>query len=259
MANIIVCYKWVTDEADIRFNPSNSNLDTSRANHKISEYDRHAIEEGVKVRGTTGDELIAITFGNSDAKKSIKDVLSRGATKACWVNDDLAVTADGFVTAEVLAAAIKKIGDYKLIICAEGASDTFARQVGPRIGAILDIPVISSVYELSVEGNQMTAKRKLEEVVEYVTIYGPAVICVLPEINKPPVPSLKAALEASKKPVVEYKVSDLVIDTEYLQPKTRLKSLKAYTMDRKNILFNEGNGSERVKQLVDSLRKEGVI
>jgi len=259
MSNIIVCYKWVADEADIRFNSVDASLDTGRASYKISDYDRNAVEAGVQVKQAAGDELVALTFGTNNAKKSIKDVLSRGAGKACWVNDELAAEADGFVTAEVIAAAIRKIGDYKLIICAEGASDTFARQVGPRIGAILDIPVISSVSELQVDGNHITAKRKLEDVVESITLEGPALVCVLPEINNPPVPSLKAALEASKKPVVEYKLDDLSIDIDDLRPRTVIKGLKAYTMERKNVLFNAGKSTDKVKRLVESLRKEGIV
>jgi electron transfer flavoprotein beta subunit len=259
MANVIVCYKWVFDEADLRFITEQPYMDTSRAKNKISDYDRNAIEEAVKAGSINGDEVVALTFGSRDIKKSVKDVLSRGPSKACLVIDDLANEADGYVTAEILAAAIRKIGDYRLVVCAEGASDTYARQVGPRIGALLDIPVITSVFELNLENNMIRAKRRLEEGIEIVNTKMPALICVLPEINKAPIPSLKAVLDASKKPTQEYKISDLGLDQNELTPRTRVKSRQEYTMNRKNIVITEGSNSEKVNQLLENLKKEGVI
>jgi len=45
MPKILVCYKWVLDEQDIRINPNDLSLDCSRAKGKISDFDRNAIEE----------------------------------------------------------------------------------------------------------------------------------------------------------------------------------------------------------------------
>ncbi|WP_035213211.1 electron transfer flavoprotein subunit beta/FixA family protein [Desulfitobacterium hafniense] len=257
MANIIVCYKWVIDEADIRFS-SDSSIDTSKAQGKISEYDRNAIEAGVQL-GQSGNEVIALTFGGPDAKKSIKEALSRGPAKAVFVNDESAENADGFVTAEVLAAAIKKLGNYQAIICSEGASDTYARQIGPRLAALLDIPVLTSVSEVSIEESQIKAKRKIEEGLQTVTAQAPAVICVLPEINKPPIPSLKAVLAASKKSVEEWGIKDLELSDSASEPRIRVKSRREYTMERRNILIAEGAAQEKINMLVESLKKEGII
>lgn len=259
MSNIIACYKWVVDEADIGFLSEPPYLDTGRAKSKISEYDRNAIEEAVNVGKLNGSEVVALTFGGKEAKKSVKDVLSRGPSRACLIADDLAKDADGFVTAEILAAAIKKIGDYRLIICAEGASDTYARQVGPRVGVLLDIPVITGVFELNIEDDILRAKRRLEGEVEIVKTKLPALVCVLPEINKAPIPSLKAVLDAAKKPVQEYKISDLGLDYETLTPKTKVKSRKEYNMSRKNIIYTQDANAKRVNQLLENLKKEGVI
>jgi len=259
MSKIIVCYKWVVDEEDIKFSSDNSSLNLTKAKNKISDYDKNSIEAAYEIAVTTGDTIAALTFGTGEVKKSVKDVLIRGADEAFVVCDDLAVVADAFITSEVLAAAIRTIGDYSLIICAEGATDTYARQVGPRIGAILNLPVISCVSEIKLEENRLVARRKLEKVHEVVSVEGPAVICVLPEINKPPIPSLKASMAASKKPVHELKVAELGLDIDTLIPRTRVKSHKPYIMERKNIIFCKGEAIERVSLLVDILRKEGAI
>jgi electron transfer flavoprotein beta subunit len=259
MSKIIVCYKWVKAEDDLRIDPATLNVDLSKAKGKISEYDRNAIEAARLAAESSGGETVALTYGAADAKASLKDAMSRGPKQACWVNDQSAEQADGFVTANVLAAAIRKIGDYSLIVCAEGAADTYAHQVGPRIGAMIDIPVISFVKEMKLEGNKLTAVRKLENSLETVEVELPALVTVLPEINAAPIPGLKAVLDAGKKPVTEFKIQDLELDNDDIRRKTEVSSFKGCSMSRKQIMFTEGDSKERVNALVAALKKEGVL
>ncbi|HNX23454.1 MAG TPA: electron transfer flavoprotein beta subunit/FixA family protein [Spirochaetota bacterium] len=259
MSKIIVCFKWVKAEDDLRIDPATLNVDLSKAKGKISEYDRNAIETAKLAADASGGEAVALTYGAADAKASLKDAMSRGPKQAFWVNDQSAESADGFVTANVLASAIRKIGDYSLIICAEGAADTYAHQVGPRIGAIMDIPVISFVKEMKIEGNKLTAVRKLENSFEQVEVELPAVVTVLPEINPAPIPGLKAVLDAGKKPVTEFKIQDLELDQDDITRKTEVASFKGCSTSRKKIMFTEGDTKERVNALVAALKKEGVL
>lgn len=255
MSKIIACYKWVADEADIRINPDQS-VDTTKAKGKISDYDKNAIEAAVEAAGKLGGQAVTLTFGNAGAKPSIKDALSRGPEEAYWVKAAEADQADGAVTARALAAAIQKIGDSSLVICAEGASDTYARQIAPRIGAILNLPVISSVIKMTFEGNSLVATRKLEDSLETVKVELPAVVAVLPEANNPPLPGLKAVMAAGKKPLTEYSAADLGID---FKPRNQVVAVKGYVMNRKNIIFDAGDSVSRVKELAAALRKEGVL
>jgi electron transfer flavoprotein beta subunit len=210
----------------------------------------------VRAAATLGGTAVALTSGTTKAKQSLKDALSRGPDEACYVNAEEAAKADGAATARVLAAAVRKIDGASLVICGEGASNTFARQTGPRVGALLDWPVITSVTGLKLDGNALIAVRRLEDSMETVRCELPAVVAVLPEINAAPIPGLKAVLSAGKKPVTEIKAGDLGIA---LDPKATAPALKGYTMDRKNILFSQGEAADKVKELAVALRKEGVL
>lgn len=259
MPNIIACYKWVLDEQDIKINPGNLALDTSRAKSKISEYDRNAIEEAVVQAEKCGATVASLTFGNSSAKQSLKDALSRGPERAYWVNDSVAQTADGFVTANVLAAALKKIGNYDVILCGEGSADTYGQQVGPRVATLLGIPAITFVTEMKIEGNKVIATRKIGDCTEVATAEFPVVVTVLPEINKPRIPSLKQVLGAAKKPVTEWKAVDLGLNADELVPVNKIKGIKGFVMSRKNVMYKDGTPAEKVASLVASLTKEGVL
>ena len=255
MAKVVACYKWVADEADIKIK-SDLTVDVTKAKGKISDYDKNAIEAAVQSAKSLGGKSVGLTFGTSKAKESLKDALSRGLEEACWINAAEAETADGCVTAKALAAAVKKIGDVGLVFCAEGASDTYARQTAPRIGAILDWPVITSVAEMKIEGNTVTAVRRLEKCSETMKAEMPVVVAVLPEANTPTVPGLKAVMAAGKKPVTELKTSDLAVD---LTPKRKVNSVKGFAMDRKNIIFGDGDAAAKAKELALALRKEGIL
>jgi len=259
MPNIVVCYKWVPDEQDIRVNASDRSLDFSRAKYKISDYDRNAIEAAVLIaEKQAGSRITALTFG-ATAKNSLKDVLSRGPDQVVWTADAVAGKADGYVTANILSAMLKKLGDYDLILCGEGSADVYAQQVGPRIAALLGIPAITFVKELRIEGNQVIAVRKLGNCTETVTVPFPALITVLPEINKPRIPGLKQVMAAAKKPQTELSLAGIGVGLVEVTPKTRVKEICGYVMNRKNVLWKEGSSSDRVNALVEALTKEGVL
>ena len=259
MPNIIVCYKWVLDEQDIKIIPGSLALDTSRAKYKTSDYDRNAIEEAVLQAKNCSATVTSLTFGAGNAKPSLKDVLSRGPEKAVWVNDPAAETADAYVTANVLAAALRKIGEYDLILCGEGAADTYAQQVGPRVATLLGIPAITFVSELKIEGNTVRATRKIGDCTEEVTAKFPVVVTVLPEINKAGIPSLKQVLGAAKKLVTEWKIADLGLSDEETKPRNKMKSIKGFVMNRKNVVYKTGTAAEKVASLIAGLIKEGAL
>ena len=227
--------------------------------YKISEYDRNAIEEAVLINEKSGGTLTSLTYGTMAAKQSLKDVLSRGPDKAVFVNDESAAFADASVTASVLAAAVKKIGSYDLIICGEGSADAYSQQVGPRLATLLGNPVITYVSELKVEDGKVVATRKVGNCSEIVTADFPVVITVLPEINKPRLPSLKAVMGAAKKPMEELKPAELGISAADLLPKNRVKCVKGFVMSRKNIVYKSGTAPEKVASLVENLAQEGVL
>ena len=205
MPKCLVCYKWTLDEKDIKIKPEDLSLDTSRAKGKISDFDRNAIEEATLIVEQQGGSVDALTYGTSAVQQSLKDVLSRGPDTVCWIADGSAETADACVTANVLASAIRKLGSYDLILCGEGSSDLFNQQTAARIAALLDLPCVTYVEKLSVEGNTVKATRKLADCTEVATVKGPVVLSVLGTINKPRIPSLKQVLGAAKKPKKEIK------------------------------------------------------
>jgi electron transfer flavoprotein beta subunit len=251
----VACYKWVVDEADIRVGDDLS-IDMSRAQNKLSDFDRSAIEAAMRTAESVGEgaaEVFSLTFGDIEVTKSLKDALSRGPLEGYYVGSDLAKTADGRTTAKVLAEGIKAIGDVDCVFAAEGAADTYARQIPARIAALLDWPLVSSVLRMSVEGNTLTATRKLDDCLQNVSVTLPAVVSVLPEDFEPRTPGLKAVMAAGRKPTHE-----LTADAD-LEPARSDVSMVGYAASRKNIMFKDMAAKDAAAEVVSALRKEGVV
>jgi electron transfer flavoprotein beta subunit len=234
MPNIITCYKWVLDEADIRVE-GNGSLNMERAGRKISEYDKNAIEAAVQIQEKSGGSVVAVSLGGPELKSSAKDALSRGPERAVLAIDEKFTGADSQTTALGLVGAIKTAGAYDIIVCGDGSADEYAQQVGPRVAALLDIPCVTGVNKLDVTETGIRAERKLEDGIEVVEAAFPVLITVLPELNKPRIPGLKQVMGAAKKEVKVVDAAALGLSDTDLANRVETRSILAPKSDRKQV------------------------
>ncbi|MBN2514705.1 MAG: electron transfer flavoprotein subunit beta/FixA family protein [Deltaproteobacteria bacterium] len=253
MPNIVVCFKWVIDEAYIR-RGSSGELDFSSVSYKISDYDRNAIEEAVRLRNESGGRVAAVTVGSPEATKGLKDALSRGPDQAYFINDASFENIEPSQTSAILADVIGSKIEYDLIICGEGSSDLYTQQVGPRLAERLGIPCISFVLKLTIDGNHIIAERKVEDGVEVTAAPMPVLVTVLPDINTPRIPGVKDTLMASKKEVVNIAKDDLA---QTYEPTLQTTAMTAASMERRCVKFGAEPGD--IAGFVEALEKEGVL
>ena len=254
MPVIIVCFKWVVDEAYIRRGASGE-LDFSSVNYRLGDYDRNAIEEAVLLREKHGGLVFAVTVGVPEATKGVKDALSRGPDQACFIADASFADFEPSQTASVLAAVIRaRLDPCDLIICGEGSSDLYAQQVGPRLAEHLGISCVSFVQKLALEGRVLTAERRVEEGIECVSAPLPALVTVLPDINTPRIPGVKDTLMASKKPVVVVRKEEL---PGIAEARLRTLGMAASRMERSCERF--GSESAEIARFSEALRKKSGV
>jgi electron transfer flavoprotein beta subunit len=259
LTRTVVCVKWVADEGELRVDPATRAVDASHARRKICDYDRNTIEAARTVAGELGGELVSVTFGGPEAKGALKEVLSRGADRAVHVLADDADRADGHVTANALAAQIGRTGDVGLVLCTEGASDTYAHETGPRIGELLGWPVVTNVSGLTTEGGRLRATRNLDGETETVECDLPAVVTVVPEIGPAPIPGLKAVIAAGRGPTEQVPLADLGLPPAATTPRTSVTSLLGQVEERRRVLIADGDAHEKVAALMAALTDEGVL
>jgi electron transfer flavoprotein beta subunit len=251
--NIIVCAKQVVDVSEMKFDSSTKKPILQGVSQKISDIDKNAMEEAIKIKDKHGGKITVLTVGPANAKERIKELLAMGADEGVLVValDNI----DYHMTATLLAEAVKKIGAYDMILCGEASVDLFSGQIGPRLAGLLNIPQITYAMKVTAEKNSVTAEQNMgKNVVTSESTY-PVLITVTKEINEPRLPSLMQILGAANKPINEYTAEALVKD---VKPIVETIDLKGVSMERKNVIY-KNDLDESVEQLVNSLAKEGVL
>ena len=260
MKRILVCLKQAVDVSQLKVDPATRGLVTAGAPKKISDFDKNALEEAIRIKEKLGGvEVLTLTVSPEDAKPVLREALAIGADRAYIVNDPSVQGTDTMGTAYILAEMTKKIADFDLILCGETSLDSFSGLVGPRLSELLNLPQITSVRKVAVEGDTVVAERSLEDASETVKAKMPALISVTREINQPRIPSLMMIMKASKKEIVTWTLKDLNVSTEKIAAKIEVIDVLAPKMERKKIKITGESVQEIAEKLAKALIQEGVV
>ena len=128
--NIIVCIKQVPDTTDVRIDPETNTLIRSGVACIVNPFDMYAVEEGVRLKEKFGGKVTVLTMGPPQAEEALRETISLGADEAILISDRAFAGSDTWATSYTLSGAIRKIGDYDVIIC--GKSDVAGPVHGDR-------------------------------------------------------------------------------------------------------------------------------
>ncbi|MFA4835002.1 MAG: electron transfer flavoprotein subunit beta/FixA family protein [Dehalococcoidia bacterium] len=210
---IIVCIKQVPSGARVPIDPRTGALVREGCPSDINRDDKHAIEEALLLRSKHGGSVTAVTMGPPQAEESLREALAMGVDEAVLLSDRDFAGADTFVTSYVLAAAIKKLGRFDLILCGKQTSDGDTAQVGPQLAEELDLPQITYARRIQIKDKTLQAQRSLSDGYEVIEAQLPALVTVAREINTPRKPTIGALLDACRKGrVTAWTAGDLEID-----------------------------------------------
>ena len=142
--------------------------------------DLNALEQALQLKEEhPGSTVTLLTMGPPRAAEIIREGMFRGAGGGIVLTDRAFAGADTLATSYALSCAIRKIGDYDLIIGGRQGIDGDTAQGGPQIAEKLGIPQVPYAEKIvSVTDGKATIKRRLERGVETVVCPLPLVITV---------------------------------------------------------------------------------
>ena len=215
--NIIVCIKQVPNTTDVKIDPVTNTLIRDGVESVINPFDAYAIEEGVRLKERFGGKVTVITMGPPQAESALKEAISLGCDEAVLVSDRKFAGSDTWATSYTLSCAIKKLGDYDIILCGKQASDGDTAQVGPGISTHLDIPQVTYVKKIEeIKDSKAKVERMTEEGYDIVETPLPCLLTVVKEINTPRMPSLKGMMKAKSAQVAKWTAADIDADPKSL-------------------------------------------
>lgn len=251
--NIYVLMKRTFDTEE-KISVTNGHIDEDGAEFIINPYDEYAVEEAIKVRDEHGGEITILTVGDEDAEKQLRTALAMGADKAVLINveDDLDVY-DEYSAAKLMGEYLKG-KEPDLILAGNVAIDGGSGQVGPRVADFLDIPYVTTITKLDIDGEKVTIIRDVEGDSEMIETSLPLLVTAQQGLNDPRYPSLPGIMKAKKKPLEELEMDDLDLDDDEVGPKT--ETVEIFLPPEKEAgRVLEGELENQVKELAGLLGK----
>ncbi len=281
--NIIVLAKQVPDTRNVGKDAMKEDGTINRAALPaiFNPEDLNALEQALRLKAANpGSTITMLTMGLPRAAEVVREGIFRGADNGIVLTDRLLGGADTLATSYSLAQAVRKIGNYDIVLCGRQAIDGDTAQVGPQIAEKLGIPQVTYAEEiLDLKDGKVTVKRRLESGVEtvkaplpcVVTVNGSAAECRprnakrVMQYKNAASPSEKAKLDDAKKAILEKRPSLDVIqewgasfveaDPEQIGmagSPTKVKAIENVVFTAKQSLSLENN-DEQIEQLVKEL------
>lgn len=210
--NIIVCAKQTPNTEKVKFDPITHVLQRAGVENIMNPFDRQALEVALTLKDKFGGKVTVLSMGMLQAMDILKDAISVGADDAVLLSDRALGGSDTLATSLSLAAAIKKIGDYDLILCGKQAVDGDTAQVGPEIAEHLGIPQITNALSLNFEDGKFIAERENESMATTLACAAPLLVTVSKSEKEPRFASIKGKMKARKAKIPVWTAEDIAID-----------------------------------------------
>lgn len=228
----------------------------------VSPYDTQAVEAALRIRDAAGGEgkITIISIGPASARDVIKHALAMGADEGVLIDDpQLYDNPDPFVTAQVLTAAIKKIGEYDLIFCGRAAADWDNGIAPSGVAELLGIPCVTVAKKVVESNGHVAVDKVLADGFETVEASRPCVVTISNELGDPRYPQLRQIMAAARKQVQVWTAADLGLTPEQLQPKIVIEKL-FIPVKQSNVEIIEGDTVEaQAASLARKLREAKLI
>lgn len=231
----------------------------------LNPWDEFAVEEALQLQERFDGEAAVITMGGGESTEALKRSVAMGIEAVMLLSDDRFQGSDAWGTAHILAQAIKKLGDYTLVLTGKMSVDGNGGLVGPGVAAQLGIPFVSNVNKIvDLTEDSATVLRNLDEGIQTVKVTLPAVLAVSTEINEPRYPNFMGIRKASRMQYPPVGARDLPgLDQSRLGPGAALLTwtdLRKPPARADKVEFIQGGSpAEQAAILVDKLIAEKVI
>lgn len=257
---IVVCVKQVPDSA-AKVVAEDGRPNWGDAPLVINPWDEYAVETALLLKEAHDGDVIAISMGGENAKEALKHALAMGASEAILVSDPALAQADSQVVAEVLAAAIQKVGDVDLAFFGRQAIDSDTGVTPAQAGRILGWPVLSLVAvvpTLDLGSKTIQVERSTEEGRQTIRSKMPAVLSVMKDIAEPRYPSFMGIRKASRAVIPTWSLADLGI-TSITSRVTWPAVANPPTRDVTTEIITGDTPQEIAEKLVDKILAEKVL
>ncbi len=218
--NLVVCLKQILDPEiparDFRVDPVKREAERGGATLVTNIFCENALETALQFRERIGSgKITVLSFGAATAEDSLRKALAMKADAAALVLNDGHPHPDPLTVARVLAAAIRKLGGFDLVMVGREAGDWGAGQTGGLLAEELGLPCVSFVDHIENADSKLRLRRQTDTGWEIFEAEPPVVVTVTnDEHNVPRIPKVRDVMMSYRQPLLQWTLDDLGIETD---------------------------------------------
>ena len=261
--DIVVCIKQVPDTTEVKIDPKTNTLVRQGVPSIVNPFDKNAIEAGLRLKEKYGGRVTVVSMGPPQANDALKECLAMGADDAVLLSDRAFGGADTLATSYTLAATIRALGHFDVILCGKQAIDGDTAQVGPEMAEHLGITQLTYVAKIDIQGDTVQVYREHEEGYEVVEARLPVLLSVVKSINVPRYPTVKGIMKAVHKDKIRVlSAKDLEVDMDRLGLKgsaTQVRQIFTPPQRGQGILIRQDSARKSVDELMAKLSDAKIV
>ena len=251
--NIAVLIKMVPD-TESRLEIVDGKVKEDGFKYMVNPYDEFAVEQAVQFKENVGGKvtLVCLFSDNSGIDTDLRKMMAIGADEAIVLRQEGYQGDKPSTNSKLLAEAVKNL-NADLVIGGVQGIDYYQGATGPMVAHHLNIPHISGVTKLELDGEKVTASRQIEGGLQIIESALPVLVTAQKDMTKVRFPALKDIMMSKRKPFENRNVSA----SEDNDVQTIECSLPPA---RGGGLILEGESSEeKVDKLVEKLKMEAKV
>lgn len=238
--NVLVCIAKTPDTtAKINFTDNNTKFDTANVQYIMNPTDEwYALVRAIEVKEQTKGKVTVINVGPKSNDQVIRKALAIGADQAVRVDVD---PTDAYEVAAQIAAYAKD-KNFDIVFTGKETIDYNGFTVGGMLAELLDLPYVSLVKGMTLEGKTATLVREVDGGAETIKVDAPFVISAQKGLAEQRIPNMRGIMQARRKKLEV--VSPVVVD--------QLTSIATYELppERQDVkLIDPENPAELVRLL----------
>ncbi len=212
---IVVLIKEVPDTwGERRLDLETGLVDRAGSSPVLDEIDERAVEAALAYADAhEGTEVVVIAMAPATATATIRKALAMGATSAVHVVDDTLRGADLLLTAEVLAAAVRR-ADADLVVAGNLSTDGGGAVLPAMVAELLGMPQLTGLSSLEMTDARVTGDRVSDAGTLRVSADLPAVVSITEALPEGRFANFKGIMAAKKKPYETVDAAALGVEPE---------------------------------------------
>ncbi|MDZ4852465.1 MAG: electron transfer flavoprotein subunit beta/FixA family protein [Pirellulaceae bacterium] len=223
--NIVVCLKQILDpempSRDFRIDAATREADRGTAGLVMNIFCANALETALQFREQHGGKITVVAFGTSSAEEILRKALALRVDTAVLVQHDFAQRPNPWVAARVLAATIRKLGDFDIILTGRESGDWGDGQTGGLLAEEFSWPCVSFADQLNTDATKpglVKIRRQTDQGSETVEANVPLVITVTNnDQNVPRIAKTRDVMQAFRQPLTNWSLADIGLDKQSLE------------------------------------------